>query len=235
VTQNITQIPAPRVPFIDERTGQISREWFRFLNNQYQLTGGGTTQTTIADLELTPSLSANVEDEMAVVKGQIDDLQKGPPRFEPGLINYGSFFSTQTQAATVINTAKAITYNNADPAYGVYRDPADSSKIKVTRPAIYNVQFSIQVDKTSGGTGRLYIWPAINGTNVANSASLIQIQGNNAEIFSAANFFLPLSNGDYFQLYFSVDALDVQLQNFAAAAPVPAIPSIILTVMQVYV
>jgi hypothetical protein len=235
VTVNITQIPAPRVPFIDERTGLISREWFRFLNNQYQLTGGGTTQTTISDLELTPSLSSNTEDELAVVKGQIDDLQKGPPRFEPGLINYGSFFSTQTQAATVINTAKAITYNNADPAYGVYRDPADSSKIKVTRPAIYNVQFSIQVDKTSGGTGRLYIWPAINGTNVANSASLIQIQGNNAEIFSAANFFLPLSNGDYFQLYFSVDALDVQLQQFAAAPPVPAIPSIILTVMQVYV
>jgi hypothetical protein len=235
VTVNITQIPAPRVPFIDERTGLISREWFRFLNNQYQLTGGGTTQTTISDLELTPSLSSNTEDELAVVKGQLDDLQKGPPRFEPGLINYGSFFSTQTQAATVINTATAITYNNADTAYGVYRDPADSSKIKVTRPAIYNVQFSIQVDKTSGGTGRLYIWPAINGTNVANSASLIQIQGNNAEIFSAANFFLPLSNGDYFQLYFSVDALSVQLQNFAAAPPVPAIPSIILTVMQVYV
>ena len=235
MTQNITQIPAPRVPFIDERTGQISREWFRFLNNQYQLTGGGTTSTSIADLEITPSLAANVEDEVAVLRGNIDDLQKGPPRFEPGLINYGSFFSTQTQAATVINTAKAITYNNADPAYGVYRDPADSSKIKVTRPAIYNVQFSIQVDKTSGGSGNFYIWPAINGTAVPDSASLIRIQGNNAEIFSAANFFLPLSNGDYFQLYFSVSDLSVQLEHFAASAPVPAIPSIILTVMQVYV
>ena len=92
MTQNITQIPAPRVPFIDERTGLVSREWFRFLNNQYQLTGGGTTSTSIADLEITPSLSANVEDEVAVLRGNIDDLQKGPPRFEPGLINYGSFF-----------------------------------------------------------------------------------------------------------------------------------------------
>ena len=232
---NITNIPAPRVPFIDERTGLISREWFRFLNNQFTLTGSGTTATSIADLEVGSPLSSTVEDEVAVLQRQIDDLQKGPPRFEPGLVNYGSFFSTDTQAATVINTAYAITYNNADQAYGVYRDPADSSKIKVTRPAVYNVQFSIQVDKTSGGTGKLYIWPAINGTAVPNSASLIQIQGNDAEIFSAANFFLPLSNGDYFQLYFSVDALDVQLQQFAAAAPVPAIPSIILTVMQVYV
>lgn len=235
MAQNITQIPAPRVPFLDERTGLVSREWFRFLNNQYMLTGGGTTATTIADLEVTPSLAANVEDEVAVLRSQIDGIYKEPPITPLTPVSYGSFYSTQTQAATVINTATAISYNNADTAYGIYRDPGDNTKIKVSRPAIYNVQFSIQVDKTSGGTGRLYIWPAINGTAVANSASLIQIQGNDAEIFSAANFFLPLSNGDYFQLYFSVDALDVQLQTFAASAPVPAIPSIILTVMQVYV
>lgn len=38
---NVTQIPAPRVPFMDERTGTISREWFRFLNNLYTILGGG--------------------------------------------------------------------------------------------------------------------------------------------------------------------------------------------------
>ena len=235
MTQNITQIPAPRVPLIDERTGQIAREWFRFFNNQYVLTGGGTTATTIADLEVTPSLAANVEDEVAVLRSQIDGIYKEPPITPLTPVSFGSFYSTQTQAATVINTATAISYNNADTAYGIYRDPGDNTKIKVSRPAIYNVQFSIQVDKTSGGTGQLYIWPAINGTAVPNSGSLIQIQGNDAEIFSAANFFLPLSNGDYFQLYFSVNSIDVQLQAFAASAPVPAIPSIILTVMQVYV
>jgi hypothetical protein len=39
---NITQIPAPRVPFMDEHTGTISREWFRFLNNIYTICGDGT-------------------------------------------------------------------------------------------------------------------------------------------------------------------------------------------------
>ena len=39
---NITKIPAPRVPLIDERTGLISREWFRFLNNIYTISGGAT-------------------------------------------------------------------------------------------------------------------------------------------------------------------------------------------------
>jgi hypothetical protein len=38
--QNITKIPAPRVPLVDDRTGLISREWFRFFNNIYVITGG---------------------------------------------------------------------------------------------------------------------------------------------------------------------------------------------------
>jgi hypothetical protein len=39
---NITKIPAPRVPLLDERTKLISREWFRFFNNIYVITGGAT-------------------------------------------------------------------------------------------------------------------------------------------------------------------------------------------------
>ena len=40
--QNITKIPAPRVPLVEERTGLISREWFRFFNNVYTISGGST-------------------------------------------------------------------------------------------------------------------------------------------------------------------------------------------------
>lgn len=45
-TSNITKIPAPRVPLIDSRTNLISREWFRFLNNIYVITGGETQGVT---------------------------------------------------------------------------------------------------------------------------------------------------------------------------------------------
>lgn len=38
---NTTQIPAPRVSLLDARTGTISREWFRFLNNIYTIVGEG--------------------------------------------------------------------------------------------------------------------------------------------------------------------------------------------------
>ena len=39
---NITQIPAPRVPIVEERTGLMSREWFRYFNNVNTQIGGGT-------------------------------------------------------------------------------------------------------------------------------------------------------------------------------------------------
>lgn len=44
--QNITKIPAPRVELVDARTGLISREWFRFFNNIYVITGGTTQGIT---------------------------------------------------------------------------------------------------------------------------------------------------------------------------------------------
>lgn len=232
---NITNIPAPRVPFIDERTGLISREWFRFLNNQFVLTGSGTTATSISDLEVGLGLSPDTDDVTAVLQSELQALQIAPTRYEPNPVNYGQFYDTTTQTAAAINTAYAMKFNTSSSRYGVYVDPANNTHIKVTRPAIYNMQFSLQLDKTSGGTGLFYVWGRINGVDIPYSASQVRIQGNNAEIFVAANLFVSMSNGDYFQLMWSVDDTSVQVLASAAAPPVPAVPSVILTMTQVYI
>jgi hypothetical protein len=44
--ENITKIPSARVSLIDPDTGLISREWFRFFNNIYVITGGTTLGVT---------------------------------------------------------------------------------------------------------------------------------------------------------------------------------------------
>jgi hypothetical protein len=220
---------------MDERTGLISREWFRFLNNQFVLTGSGTTATSIADLEVGLGISPDTDDVTAVLQSEIEALQAAPTRYEPNPINYGQFFDTTTQTAAAINTAYAMTFNTSSNRYGVYIDPVNTSHVKVTRPAVYNMQFSLQLDKTSGGVGLFYVWGRINGVDIPNSASQVRIQGNNAEIFVAANLFVSMSNGDYFQLMWSVDDTSVQILAAAAAPPVPAIPSVILTMTQVYI
>jgi len=46
-TQNISQIPAPRVPLVDVQTNTVSREWFMWFNNIYAITGTGTGITAV--------------------------------------------------------------------------------------------------------------------------------------------------------------------------------------------
>jgi hypothetical protein len=51
---NITNIPAPRVPFVDERTGLMAREWYRFFLNLFVLTGSGNNPITLEELQIGP-------------------------------------------------------------------------------------------------------------------------------------------------------------------------------------
>lgn len=74
-TENMTSIPAPRVPFIDERTGLISRDWYRFLLNVFQLTGSGGNDITLDDLQLSPA--AVDSSEVAVLQNEIQGMQQG--------------------------------------------------------------------------------------------------------------------------------------------------------------
>jgi hypothetical protein len=156
-----------------------------------------------------------------------DDV--APPIMPPKRSRFGTFYDTTTQTAAVINTAYAITFDTTDLSEGVYRG-SPTSRIYVDDPGVYDFQFSAQLDKTSGGTGIVDIWARINGADVANSAGRIQIQGNNAELITAWNFVLRLKAGDYFELAWATSDISCQLQAFAASAPVPAIPSVILTV-----
>ena len=55
---NITNIPSNRVDFIDQRTGLMSREWYRFFLNLFNLTGAGNNPTSLDDLQIGPPTGA---------------------------------------------------------------------------------------------------------------------------------------------------------------------------------
>ena len=50
----LTNITPPRVPLTDSRTGLISREWYRFFFNLFQLTGSGANYASLTDLQVGP-------------------------------------------------------------------------------------------------------------------------------------------------------------------------------------
>jgi hypothetical protein len=168
--------------------------------------------------------------QVLALKHIADFVETAPPPREFKRSRYGSFYSTATQTATVINTAKEVTLNTTDLSSGVFLSGSPQSRINVDTDGIYNLQLSVQLDKTAGGTAEFYIWFRKNGVDVTDSASQIRIQGNNAEIFSALNYFFSLKAGDYIEIMFSVSDLSVELLAVPATAPHPGIPSIIVTV-----
>jgi len=274
---NLTTIPAPRTPLTDPATGLLSREWYRFFLNLFNLTGAGSNDVSLDELQIGPPFATvdeinnstdtkiqgfatapsqdgllaqiaqlqkqvqaaelSAEGAVMALQAQLANLATDvqglalSPSATPQLqrARYGSFYDTTTQTGTVINTAKAITFNTTDLSNGVYLG-TPTSRVTVDTDGIYNYDMSFQLDKTSGGVGNFYIWFRLNGVDVPNSASYIRIQGNNAEIFSSLNYFFDLKSGDYVEIMFSVSDLSVEIAAFPAVAPVPAIPSIILTV-----
>jgi hypothetical protein len=105
------------------------------------------------------------------------------------------------------------------------------SRLTVSADGVYNFQFSCQLDKTSATAKSLYIWPRINDVDVTNSATEVTLSGSNAATVAAWNFVYNLSANSYFELMWSAEDTGCIMPASAAAAPVPAIPAIIMTVI----
>jgi hypothetical protein len=206
----------------------VSREWYRFFESLFRLTGNGQNDFTLQDLQIGPD--GDAASLAAVLQTEIQNLSVSPP-YTPQLVRhrYGSFYDTTSQTAAAINTAYAMTFNTVDLSSGVTRG-TPTSRIYVDTLNVYNVQFSAQVDKTAGGVGLVWVWLRKNGVNVPDSAGQIRIQGNNAEILAAWNYIIELNAGDYIELMWEVDDTSVILLAEAASAVHPSVPSVILTV-----
>jgi hypothetical protein len=205
----LTRIPASRVPITDASDGTVTREWYRYLFNLFTLVGGGQANSAAS--------SSFGQDLAPLYTPQVDNKR------------YGSFYDTTTQTAAAINTAYPITFNTTDITNGVYIG-TPTSRVYVDRVGTYNFQFSAQLNKASSSARHIYIWYRINGVNAANSAGKVNLSGNDAAVIAAWNYVVELNAGDYFELVWSTDNTGCEIVAFGASAPVPAIPSVILTV-----
>jgi hypothetical protein len=205
----LTRIPASRVPITDTSDGTVTREWYRYLFNIFTITGGGQSNSAAS--------SSMGQDLAPLYTPQVDAKR------------HGVFYDTSTQSAAAINTAYPITINSTSISDGVYIG-SPTSRVYVDRIGTYNFQFSIQLVKASASAKHVFIWYRVNGVDAANSATQVTLVGNGAAVVAAWNFVIELNAGDYFELVWSTDDTGCQILAAAASAPVPAIPSVILTV-----
>jgi len=205
----LTRIPGARVPVTTDPTGAMSREWYRFFFNLFNIAGAGQTDSAASSglgAELAPAYTPQMNEK-----------------------RHGVFYDTTTQAAAVINTAYPITINTTQIVKGVYIG-TPTSRVYVDRLGTYNFQFSLQLVKASASSKNVFIWYRVNGVDAADSATKVTLAGSSAASVAAWNFVIEMNAGDYFELVWSTDDTGCQILAATASAPVPGIPSVILTV-----
>lgn len=84
---DLTNITPPRVPLIDPRTGLISREWYRFFLNLFQLTGSGQNTTSLTDLQVgpPPTQQEDFTDIIIDIQGLLTQPVAGTPELQAAL------------------------------------------------------------------------------------------------------------------------------------------------------
>ena len=149
-----------------------------------------------------------------------------------GLGYFGSFFDTTTQTNDA--AVNVMRYNNSD-IHNEGVSIVDGSKITIANPGTYNIQFSAQITRLSGGNSQeINIWLKQNGVNYPASDTTISVQANAQKVVAAWNFFVTTTNAnEYFELAWASAEPSMELL-YRAGNGSPDIPSVILTVNQIH-
>jgi hypothetical protein len=146
---------------------------------------------------------------------------------------YGAFSSSVTQTNAGGASGNAVTLDTTASANGF--SIVSGSQITATTAGVYNIQISLQIQKTDAGQGTspVAIWFKKNGTNIANSGTLSTVYGGGAFEPITANLVESLTAGQYLEVWwYAVDAT-IRLVANGAGAPRPAVPSAIVSIVPV--
>ena len=187
------------------------------------LNTGGASTTTIYDARISP------ESKIILIPFSANAFNDKVP--------YGAFQDSTDQTAASTTTAYAITYNTTDYSNGVTL--SNSSRLNVSNPGVYNIQFSVQFANADTQIQDVDIWFRKNGTDVAGSNSKFSVPnshgGTNGHLIAALNYFIELAAGDYIQIMWATTSTLVTIEQLPAqTSPTrPATPSVIVTMTYV--
>lgn len=139
-----------------------------------------------------------------------------------GALAHGYFYDTTIQTNPVANAINTVGFNSTAISSGI--SMVGGNQITVAVGGTYNLQFTLQFDKTDSGTDVVDVWLRRNGLDVADSKTTLSLVFNNAVLLAGWSYLISLNPGDNLQLVWT--SLDVNMRLLAVPAQVgpPAQP-----------
>lgn len=153
---------------------------------------------------------------------------------------YLSAYSAVQQTATLANTGYAMKFNSIASSSNIsvlIDGSGNPTRLTPAESGIYNIQFSAQLQRTTGGASATTdIWFRQGGVDIANSNTSVNVQANAGYLVASWNFFTYIdvdSASPYVEIMWATTDTAISLQTAASTAVHPATPSVIVTMNKV--
>jgi len=183
----ISTIPPPRTPFLDDRTGLVSREWYRWFYVLFQLTGEGTNDTSLSDIQLGPPTADQSGELLALLTES----------------RLAAMIAAFEQQATQFLQDVALSFQSSE---SVGPDDLLSPSIQVGTLSFFNVDGSAGQAPVSDGAGGIN-WTTVPASSAATAPSGITVGSSPFSYQNTQTYPVDVivSGGGVSQLEFSRD------------------------------
>jgi len=144
---------------------------------------------------------------------------QGPKGDPGGLAAFGSYFDTADQpsgGASVQNTMEFNSTDTATAGVSMVSFGGLPTRLTFADAGTYQLDFSAQVVKTSGGTDQIDIWLAKEGVNIPNTNARMLVTATPSDLVISWTQFVTVTAGQYIEVYWS------SLDGTMALASTPA-------------
>ena len=159
-----------------------------------------------------------------------------PPTWQPisaaVQLPYLSAHSAVQQTALLANTGYAMKFQSVDISNNIsviIDGSGNPTRITPAESGVYNIQFSAQIQRTTGGaSATIDIWFRQGGVDIPNSNTSVNIQANAGYLVAAWNLFTFIdvdAANPYVEIMWATTDTAVSLQQQASNAVHPATPS----------
>jgi hypothetical protein len=180
--------------------------------------------------------SSTITGSLSIISGSSFNLVSGSEFYRWGnkQFNYGAWYDTRTQSASVANTPFSMSLSSESYSRG-FRIISES-RVTAENDGLYNFQFSAQLENTANNNAVVDIWFAKNNVDIPVSNTkfeVIKASGTSGKGVAALNYMEYLESGSYLELRWLSNRNSMVLKSEPSGANFPEIPSLIATIHQI--
>ena len=140
----------------------------------------------------------------------------------------GLFFDLGTYSPALVNTGYPLEFKQTYLGNAI--SVVDDTKITVAIGGVYNFQYSSAVTSTNSSLKTVWVWIVRNGTPVGYSTNEYTISGSGTDTIISWQFNIDLGVGEYVELYWGADNVNVTIGTTAPTPPHPGIHANVVAV-----